>query len=283
MRAARFGELLLASLLGAALALAGAALWFARSDAPARRAAVATGGNASVASSDDVAALAEALAAEAVARETLESEVALMRAVLEHPAEAGAVGGAASLAAAAADAAPGGARLRAPGARPVGFDEDALRAAGFPADGVSELRERWEQTQLARLELADRATREGWVHKPRYRRQLQQLGTQLREQIGEDGYDQMLYALGRPNRVVVQRVIEGSAADAAGLRPGDRILRYDARRMHDMRDLRDATTQGRRGEPVLVDVDRAGERLSLRVARGPMGVLATVESEAPGS
>ena len=66
--------------------------------------------------------------------------------------------------------------------------------------------------------------------------------------------------------------MERSPASAAGIRAGDAVLAYDGTRLFDASTLREATTQGRAGETVPVDISRDGERLHLFVPRGPLGV-----------
>ena len=69
----------------------------------------------------------------------------------------------------------------------------------------------------------------------------------------------MLYSTGHPNRVAVREVISGSAGDSAGLLRGDVIVRYDDQLVLSPGELRDATTQGRAGELVELEVQREGE------------------------
>ena len=62
----------------------------------------------------------------------------------------------------------------------------------------------------------------------------------LRAELGDEVYDRYLYAKGSTNRVKVQRVLPGSAAQLAGLKPGDVVLSYDGERLFDVEDLRAA-------------------------------------------
>ena len=91
--------------------------------------------------------------------------------------------------------------------------------------------------------------------------------------MGEEGWDQLLYASGQPNRVQVREVLEDSTADAAGMLPGDVILRYGERAVFKIEWLQAATAHGVPGTPVSVEVMRDGEVLYLEVERGPLGTL----------
>lgn len=151
------------------------------------------------------------------------------------------------------------------------FDEAALLSAGLLPSEVRWLRERWEQSQLATLYLNDRAMREGWGFRRTRQARIQQRQAFL-DEVGADMYDHMLYATGSPNRVVVGDVYEGSAAEAAGLRPGDAILSYAGAPVFTPRDLRWLSAGGEAGAPVALDVQRGGRLLTLRIERGPLGI-----------
>jgi hypothetical protein len=155
------------------------------------------------------------------------------------------------------------------------LDAARLARAGFAASEIDVLRERFEAVELEKLYLRDEATREGWLGKPRFRRQMRVLErkyTGLRGEYGEDAYDWILYASGKLNRVMVQHVIEGSEAEAVGLQEGDVFLRYDGQRIFDARSLQQATADGELGQTAPVDLERDGERIRLYPARGPLGV-----------
>ncbi len=157
------------------------------------------------------------------------------------------------------------------------FDADALVAAGFRREDVARFRSRVDEIELKRLYLRDQATREGWLETPRYLQESRALFDELvglRQEFDEPLYDWVLYSTGHPNRVAVREVIAGSAGDAAGLLRGDVIVRYDDQLVLSPTELRDATTQGRPGELVELEVQRAGESGPLRifVPRGPIGI-----------
>ncbi len=173
----------------------------------------------------------------------------------------------------------------APAADPS-FDEQALVDAGFGEREVRELRGRMESLELERLYLRDRAVREGWIRTPRFVRELGTIDTKasdLRSELGDERYDWLLFASGQNNRVLVQSVLDGSPASEAGLEPGDAILSYGDARLFGAGALRDATTQGRAGETVEVEVVRGDEVMRVFVPRGPLGVRLTETQMRPTS
>jgi len=156
-----------------------------------------------------------------------------------------------------------------------GLNVDGLQAAGVDPLVSAELERRSDAWQLARLELVDRAAREGWDDSEELERQLDQLGEErpdLREELGDDRYDAYLFAAGRSNRIGVESVIPGSAAEVAGLSAGDIVLGYANERLFDVRSLQRATRAGSLGESVTLQALRDGQSLSLQVPRGPLGV-----------
>jgi S1-C subfamily serine protease len=67
-------------------------------------------------------------------------------------------------------------------------------------------------------------------------------------------------------------VLASSPAAAAGIEPGDVILRYDDVPVFAPYELKEATSDGRAGSTVAVDVWRQGERERVYLPRGPLGV-----------
>jgi len=184
--------------------------------------------------------------------------------------------------AALADASPGEAGEQ--GALPSGADgeiivagepDDTLVAAGLDPQSAAEIRRRRDAFQLARLELADQAAREGWFESERFDERLEELEQSrpdLREELGDDLYDRYLFEEGDNNRVGIAQIIAGSQASEAGLVPGDLVLSYAGERVFRMRDLQAATRQGQRGESVQLVVLRDGELVAVDAQRGPLGV-----------
>ena len=164
------------------------------------------------------------------------------------------------------------------------FDEGALRAAGLSMTTVKQTRERFEQLEMDRLFLRDRATREGWMGTARYSNEVEKLeGSRqdINNSLGDDGYDAYLYATNQSNRVVIREMLQGSPAKVAGILPGDTVLSYDHKRMFATRDLQNATTNGRAGESVAVEILRNGQVMNLYIPRGPLGVYLDTDSAKP--
>jgi hypothetical protein len=163
------------------------------------------------------------------------------------------------------------------------FDEQALIVAGINESRALELRMFFEQLELERLRLRDRAAREDWDRSARRAEfeLLDQREESLRTRLGEDEYAAYLYASGRPNRVQVSSVLESAPAGQAGIRAGDQIVRYAGERIYNPRELRAATAAGTFGEPVEIEVERDGESLQFYLARGPMGVRTDALSIVP--
>ena len=165
-------------------------------------------------------------------------------------------------------------------ARPT-FDEEALVTIGVDPDAASWLHGRFDEFELERLELLDRAMREGWAQTPSYRQERRELNLRLREELGEELYDRLLYAVGRNNRLAIRDVLMHSPAEESGMERGDIILRYDDQRVFDPFQLRSATSAGRRGESVPIELLRKGQRLRVTVPRGPLGVKLRAERNPP--
>ncbi len=161
---------------------------------------------------------------------------------------------------------------------------ESLLAAGLDEQSAKDLQLRTDQYQLSRLELFDQATREGWADTDQLNDRLESLNESqpdLRSELGETAYDRYLYESGRPNRVSIASVINGSAADLAGIQTGDLIFTYADDRIFNVQDLQDATRAGNRGEYVTVLVDRNGEIERMDIERGPMGVTLQSSRQEP--
>ena len=257
-------RLVWAGALGLALGLAGGWLLPRTGMAPAPRAGTDD-------SAAEVAALTDALARAQHERAALAAQLAALRATLAQ--------------AEAAEASPLEASpLETEGpseeaadvaARPddaQAFDDAALAILAFSEAEIRRLRERHEALELERLYLRNQARREGWLHRPRYQRELAALRQETIDDLGERDYDAMLYAAGRNNRVIVTRRFANSAAEAAGIRAGDALLSYDGLRIFDASTIVQATAAGQPGASTELRIERGGEEIRLFVPRGPLGV-----------
>ena len=163
------------------------------------------------------------------------------------------------------------------------FDEQALISAGMDEASARELKLFFEQLELSRLQLRDRAIRENW-DSARTRDEFEALGDReasLRDRLGEEGYAAYLYAAGRSNRVEISNVLASAPAGQAGIQAGDYLLRYADERIYSPRELRAAIADGDIGDLVEVEVERDGEKLRFYLSRGPLGVRTSSASIAP--
>ena len=152
---------------------------------------------------------------------------------------------------------------------------DNLVSAGIDNVTAEDIARRRNLSDLNRLELRDRAIREDYIDTDRYQQEMRELlsdQTSIREEVGDQYYDRYLYLTGRANRIGVASIMEGSAAQSAGVQSGDLIIQYDDQRMYNWNDLQLATTQGQRSESVNLTVQRAGSELMISIPRGPLGV-----------
>lgn len=167
---------------------------------------------------------------------------------------------------------------------PVELSEAALVAAGFSPSDAAYYRRRYDEAAMARLYLRDQAEREGWIGTPRYSEALREIRgglESLRDEMDDEAYARYLYALGRPNQVSIRRVLTGSAAEAAGLAPGDVLLSYQGERMFAVSDVRRASRGGDPGETVSVEILRDGRVIQAYLPRGPLGVSMSSERTLP--
>lgn len=218
----------------------------------------------------EVATLRQALAEERAEREALEAEVERLRQELDELAWR--------------DEAP------EPGEQPEGaegraerpwFDAEALARHSVAPAELERVREAFDASELALLQLEDQARREGWYGEPRYGERLRDMRLALRAELGDDRFDLLLFATGRDNRVVVTDLLEGSPAQLAGIQPGDEILSYAERRVFRGMELKRATTVGTAGERVEIELLRDGSRVRVWIPRGPLGIRMRQASRPP--
>lgn len=170
----------------------------------------------------------------------------------------------------------------APRAPEPAFDAASLvEEGGLRPDEADELRQLWLEAEMQKAEITATANAEDWANTYRHQRALRAVDERIRRSLDERAYDQLLYATGRPNRLVVQEVLDGSLAERVGLRPGDRILRYDGKRLFSAGELSNAVGNGMRGESVRLDLERNGTPMSIFVEREPLGVLSALTREHP--
>jgi C-terminal processing protease CtpA/Prc len=155
------------------------------------------------------------------------------------------------------------------------YNLENLIKGGIDPSLAEDIVRRKNSIELKRLELQDRATREDYLNTQQYFDELQQINlndVSLREELGDQRYDEYLYNSKQNNRIRISSVILGSTAEQAGIQDGDVVISYDNTRMFNWQELKDATSEGQLGEYVSISIYRDGEIFSFSVPRGPLGV-----------
>ncbi len=163
------------------------------------------------------------------------------------------------------------------------FSEQVLRDQGMSENEIQRLRQRFDEVELEKLYARDRAAREGWTDSSRHYKEMLDIQSEFREELGEYDYDAVLYASGRNNRVRIQDLLRGSAAADAGVQAGDVILSYAGDRVFDPSTLYKWTKEGAIGESVELEVLRGKRIVRIEVPRGPLGGKMEHFSAPPGS
>ncbi len=155
------------------------------------------------------------------------------------------------------------------------YNLDNLVRGGIDASLAEDIVRRKNSIELKRLALQDRATRDGYLNTQRYYDELTEINKQdvsLREELGDERYDEYLFNSKQNNRILISSVMLGSAAEQAGIQKGDIVLSYDNDRMFSWQELKDATAAGELGEYVAINIYRKGDVFSFSVPRGPLGI-----------
>lgn len=152
------------------------------------------------------------------------------------------------------------------------FDAGRLAERGLPEHEIERLERASDAAELRLLELTHEARRDGWFDSKRYRDRRKLLDASLRRELGDEDYDWLLCATRRNNRVVVSSILGGSAAEAAGLQPGDKVLRYDDRHVFFGSELQRRVVRTEPGRSIPVEIRRGGEQLRITLPSGPIGI-----------
>jgi len=150
-----------------------------------------------------------------------------------------------------------------------------LIAAGINPDEADDILRRIGQQDFRRLELQNLIQRSDSTQRRQYSKELRELNKNkisLRSEMGDENYDQYLYASDQNNRVKIRSVMTGSPAESSGFKPEDIILSYDNKKILSWPDIRAATIEGEIGSYISVEILRDGETLNLTVPRGTLGV-----------
>ena len=155
------------------------------------------------------------------------------------------------------------------------YSLDTLIRGGIDPSLAEDIVRRKNSIELKRLALQDRATREGYLNTQRYYDELSEINRHdvtLREELGDQRYDEYLFTSKQNNRIRIASVMLGSAAEQAGIKKGDVVLSYNDNRMFTWQELKDATSEGQLGDYVSISIYRDGDIYSFSVPRGPLGV-----------
>jgi C-terminal processing protease CtpA/Prc len=147
---------------------------------------------------------------------------------------------------------------------------EALIEAGFLPSQASLIVRREAELQMDALQARYDAERSG--DPVDYYRYRSAGNDALREELGDADYERYLEANNRSTSVSISSVIDSSPAQAAGLRPGDEIVRYDGARVFSMTDLTQQAIDGVPGQNVAVDIVRNGVAMQVVMPRGPIGI-----------
>ena len=163
---------------------------------------------------------------------------------------------------------------------PPWFDGGALEGTGWTPGEIRRIRLRWEEYEMAKLEVENDRARKvpGWKHLGKRSFQIE---AELRRDLGDEDYEAMRYATSQPNRVILSELLETSPAAAAGLEPGDEVISYDGQRIFTASALKYLTVADVPGALTEMRVLRAGEEHRFFVPRGALGTRLEVTSRAP--
>lgn len=151
------------------------------------------------------------------------------------------------------------------------FDEQRLQALGVASYEIADIQQLANKAALEKLQLHNDANRGDARMSATARRAIRAVEQNLKQQLGDDNYDRLLYATRVMNRVEVTDTLPGSAADQAGLQKGDLILSYADQRIFNPKSLYDSTSKGEQGEMIRVSLERNHEIIDVYVPRGALG------------
>ena len=166
-------------------------------------------------------------------------------------------------------------RSRTSGLTKPNYNLASLIRGGVDQTFAEDIVRRRNGVELKRMELQDIASRGGYFNTPKYYEELDAINSQvinLRDELGEDKYDDYLFNSRQNNRISILSVMLGSAAEQAGIISEDIVLSYGNTRIFNASELIEATGQGQLGEYVIISIYRNGEVFSFSVPRGPLGM-----------
>lgn len=154
-----------------------------------------------------------------------------------------------------------------------------LLAAGFTQERVD-----WMRQQLAELQQArERASVENRLQGIRDPFELAYKADEtleLRSVLTEEEFIRYRQAIRQPTDVTVTKIYDSYPAQAAGIVPGDHIVRYDGQRVFNYHELnaRSVTTAN---ASVVVEVLRNGQSMTFVMPRGELGLRGPIVGGAP--
>ena len=94
------------------------------------------------------------------------------------------------------------------------------------------------------------------------------------QELSSAEFEQYLEAFGGRTEMEIGDLLESAPAYEAGLRPGDKIIRYNNQRVFHMGDLRTQVYQAKPGESVAVEIQRKGSSApeTIYLPAGPLGI-----------
>lgn len=143
---------------------------------------------------------------------------------------------------------------------------EQLQNAGFPPDRAAWIQRRRQELRMEALQAQYEARLAGRAPPNDFGEQA------LRAELGDADYERYLQSMGRLTTVPIAGVLEGSPAQRSGLAAGDEIVAYNGQRVFDILELNEMVLGGVPGESVVVDVRRNGQNLQLVIPRGPLGI-----------
>jgi len=142
-----------------------------------------------------------------------------------------------------------------------------LVGAGFTRERAEWIERRTEELEYQAMQAQFEAQRTG-----RPGQAGMDVQRALRAELGDEDYERYLRGSGRPTEVQVLDVLASSAAERAGLQPGDQVVSYAGTRVFDMRELNALSREGNPGETVIMEVRRNGRIEQVPVPRGVLGM-----------
>lgn len=94
------------------------------------------------------------------------------------------------------------------------------------------------------------------------------------QELSSAEFEQYLEAFGGRTDMEIGDLLESAPAYEAGLRPGDKIIRYNNQRVFHMGDLRSQVYQAEPGSSVAVEIQRKGSSApeTIYIPAGPLGI-----------